>query len=112
MVEFLALGFVRHFLSLAKPLKGILKGAKVGEDASSDSDEEKKSKKSKRALNDDEFEEVPIDHRKSCGFLGFQTEISFPSSDETHTSRCGGLSARSCNGAVEEESRTTDRSFV
>ncbi len=30
---------------------------------SSESEDDTKSKKSKRALNDNEFEEVPIDHR-------------------------------------------------
>ena len=34
-------------------------------DDSSDSEEETKRKKSKRALKDDEFEEVPIDQRTS-----------------------------------------------
>ncbi len=33
------------------------------DDDSSESEDDTKSKKSKRALNDDEFEEVPIDQR-------------------------------------------------
>ncbi|UJR20609.1 hypothetical protein I4U23_023734 [Adineta vaga] len=45
---------------LAKSSKSILKNTKA--DDSSDSEEDSKPKKNKRALNNDEFEEVPIDH--------------------------------------------------
>lgn len=36
------------------------------DDESSESEDEGKSKKKKRALNDDGFEEVPIDQRMFC----------------------------------------------
>jgi hypothetical protein len=39
------------------------------DDDSGESEDETKSKKSKRALNDGEFEEVPIDQRMSENFL-------------------------------------------
>lgn len=62
---------------LGKPSKGILKTTQSKNilfyifnliemflvDDSSESEDDTKSKRSKRGLNDDEFEEVPIDHR-------------------------------------------------